>query len=58
MCKDNINKPLCSYCKTGADSYKLDSHQPFCPFLSVYKDGMCIMFKGLSEYKNETKRNV
>lgn len=34
-------KDICSSCKTGAESYKLDSHSAMCPYMQYNNGDKC-----------------
>ena len=39
---------LCPECETGRDSYKLDKHSSFCPYIICHDGETCTMFKKIS----------
>ncbi len=41
----NQDDRLCSKCKTGQASYKLDNHSEICPYIYAYKHGRCNNFE-------------
>lgn len=51
MKEKKINAELCPNCKTGADSYLLDSKNPFCPYQHLHNGQTCIMFERLKGNK-------
>ncbi len=38
------SKQLCPTCKTGQDTYLLDSRNPFCPHLHCYNGKTCTAY--------------
>lgn len=44
-----MNKQLCSQCKTGAESYRLDPKSPICPYLSSHNGERCPFFVTIKE---------
>lgn len=40
----NSNNMICPNCRTGEESYKLDSRSPFCPYIQLYKSGACAKY--------------
>ena len=42
--KPKNNKQLCPTCKTGQDTYLLDSRNPFCPHLHCYNGKTCTAY--------------
>lgn len=53
MCKNNTK--ICSICRTGMETYLLDPHELFCPYLHFLKENDCKMFRTLKDI--EKKRN-
>ena len=52
--KDNNKKYLCPNCKTGQDTYLLDSRNPFCPYIQYHDGDKCLVFRAISKTnKNE-----
>lgn len=47
------NKQLCPSCKTGQDTYLLDSKNPFCPFLHMHSGGNCRAYVRIKAEKKE-----
>lgn len=43
------NKQLCPTCKTGQDTYLLDSKNPFCPYIHCHKGNTCSMYVPLKQ---------
>lgn len=43
------NKQLCPTCKTGQDTYLLDSKNPFCPYIHCHKGDSCTMYVPLEQ---------
>lgn len=41
------NKSICANCKTGKESYELDSRTAVCPYLGLYKNNKCCYYKPL-----------
>ena len=54
MCKNNTK--ICSICKTGMETYLLDPHELFCPYLHFYKENDCKMFRSLSNVEKEPNK--
>lgn len=50
----NEKKKLCPQCQTGADSYKLDSKSPCCPYMGLHNGETCSKFKQLEEKPEKT----
>ncbi len=42
-------KQLCSNCKTGEKSYKLDPQSVFCPYIHMHKSSGCKMYVPIKE---------
>ncbi len=40
---------LCPNCRTGADSYRIDSRSPFCPYLSLHTGQACARFEPMEK---------
>ena len=53
MCKNNTK--ICSICRIGMETYQLDPHELFCPYLHFLKENDCKMFRTLKDI--EKKRN-
>ena len=49
---------ICTMCKTGQNLLELDPESPFCPYISLYKDNNCPMFKEISNEANTKKDEV
>ncbi len=47
FCENNI----CSRCKTGRESLKIDPLSGVCPYIVSWKDGKCYFFKELDDSK-------
>jgi len=45
----NEKSLLCPNCKTGQDTYLLDSKNPFCPYLGSHIGKTCAMFVPLEK---------
>ena len=45
------NKRLCSSCKTGRDSYKLDRRSEMCPYIGCYEINKCAFYIPLETCK-------
>ena len=43
--KDGNKDYLCSKCKTGQATYRLDSRTLFCPYMGFHNGNKCSMFK-------------
>ena len=43
------NNQLCPNCKTGQDTYLLDSKNPFCPYIQCHKGNTCSMYVPLKQ---------
>lgn len=39
-----LKKQICPRCKTGKDSYELDQHSEFCPYIGCWKKGKCSFY--------------
>lgn len=39
-----FKRKLCPKCKTGQDTYRLDSSSPMCPYIGCYNGKHCPMF--------------
>lgn len=49
------NKQLCPTCKTGQDTYLLDSRNPFCPYLNLHDGEKCSAYVRIKpDKKDET----
>ena len=48
MEKKQYNPQLCPNCKTGRESYLLDHHSPFCPYLKYHDGKTCAFFEELA----------
>ncbi len=48
-------KHLCENCRTGKESYELDSCSPICPHLICYEDNNCVYYIPMEERKNNPK---
>jgi len=46
---------LCPNCKTGQDTYLLDSRSPFCPHIACHDGERCVMFVPLGNIISKTK---
>lgn len=42
-------KQICPSCKTGKESYRLDSHTDACPYIDYLRKGKCPFYKPLSK---------
>lgn len=49
MNTEKTNTQLCPKCKTGKDSYLLDSKSPICPYLHLHDGKGCAKFKEIKE---------
>ncbi len=46
---------LCENCKTGKETYELDSCSPFCPHLIYYENNKCVYYKPIEDCENKNK---
>ena len=54
-----MTNKLCSKCKTGYESLKLDPKSVECPFLIAYKGDNCVFYKPLTkESESDTNEGV
>lgn len=44
-------KQICPRCKTGKESYDLDSHSEACPYIGCWKKGKCPFYVPLEKPK-------
>jgi hypothetical protein len=44
-----VKKRLCSSCKVGKDSYKIDKRSLFCPYLIYHNGKACAFYKSITE---------
>lgn len=44
-----LKKQICPNCKTGQESYCLDSHTDVCPYIDYLKNGKCPFYKPLKQ---------
>ncbi|MBE5040556.1 hypothetical protein [Ructibacterium gallinarum] len=51
MKKKKYNPQLCPICKKGRDSYLMDNHSPFCPYLHYHNGKTCSRFEELKKSK-------
>ena len=42
-------KQICSNCKTGKESYELDTHSENCPYMMCWSNGRCDYYKPLKK---------
>ena len=54
--KDNKDY-LCPKCKTGQETYLLDSRNPFCPYIRFHNGEKCSMFRQMDK-SNKNERRV
>lgn len=47
--KSDDKKYLCPNCKTGQDTYLLDSKSPFCPFIGFHTGNDCLKFRPMKK---------
>lgn len=50
-----LNEQLCPKCKIGQDSYMLDNHSPFCPYIQYNNGKECSFFKEIIEHKADVE---
>lgn len=50
--KQKNNEQLCPTCKTGQDTYLLDSRNPFCPYIHCHNGTSCTMYKPIDKQNN------
>ena len=51
------NTQLCPNCKTGRDSYLLDSKELFCPYIHFHNGVTCSQFAPITENETEDEQN-
>ncbi len=51
----NNNPQLCPTCKTGQDTYLLDSRNPFCPYIHCHKGVSCSKYVPIEKENKEIK---
>ena len=37
--------PLCPICQTGKETYRLDPHEPFCPYILLHTGSKCPKYR-------------
>ena len=48
-CDKKEYKALCTSCKTGKKSYKIDKRSDMCPHINSWKDGTCHYYESMDE---------
>lgn len=44
-------KKLCPNCKTGKETYELDRHSEYCPYIGAYSKNKCRYYVPLKQEK-------
>lgn len=58
MEKKQYSPQLCPNCKTGMDSFLLDNHSPFCPYLYLHDGNNCPKFTAINSNEKDIEIEV